>query len=158
MRRIVVGVDGSRESMAALEWAVEEARFRDAVVETVYVFQNTPSYRLYGSQQSGMAKRGEQPHGPSPVAEATDTTSAQDDVARMVEELDQPHDVLLESVLVEDRRPEHVLVERSRDADMLVVGSHGRGRVPEMLLGSVSHHCATHALCPTVIIRRPPHH
>jgi len=43
MGRIVVGVDGSRESMAALRWAGEEARYRGVRVETVFVFQNTPS-------------------------------------------------------------------------------------------------------------------
>ena len=155
MGRIVVGVDGSRESMAALEWAVEEARLRGAQIETVYVFQNTPSYRLYGSQQPGSARHEERAHARAPAEQGTQKADAHDEVARMVDNLDQPRDVELESLLVEDRHPEHVLVERSEGADLLVVGSHGRGRVPEMLLGSVSHHCATHARCPIVIIRTP---
>lgn len=157
MGRIVVGVDGSRESMAALEWAVEEARFRGAVVETVYVFENTPSYRIYGSQQSATARdsgRGVRER-PDTRQAAEPVRAAHEDLASMVDRLEHAHDVELESIMVEDRHPEHVLVERSEGAEMLVVGSHGRGRVPEMLLGSVSHHCAVHALCPVVIIRAP---
>jgi nucleotide-binding universal stress UspA family protein len=49
--RVVVGVDGSGESMAALRWTIEEARWGRAQIETVFVFQNTRSWRLYGYQQ-----------------------------------------------------------------------------------------------------------
>ncbi len=153
MGRIVVGVDGSRESMAALRWAVEEARHRGARVETVYVFQNTPSWRLYGSQQSPPAERDPDPGGRVMASEDLDEPHPQGLVDGMVDQLVRRDDVEIESVIVEDRDPARVLVERSDGADMLVVGSHGRGSVSEMLLGSVSHQCATHALCPIVIIR-----
>jgi nucleotide-binding universal stress UspA family protein len=126
MGRVVVGVDGSRASMAALRWAVEEARLRGAVLETVHVFENTPVWRLSVHPQ----------------------------------ERDEPvehfSDVEVDAVMVEDRHPERVLVERAQGADMLVVGSRGLGDVSQMLLGSVSHHCAVHAPCPLVIIHTPP--
>jgi nucleotide-binding universal stress UspA family protein len=53
-------------------------------------------------------------------------------------------------------QPAEVLIEASRHADLLVVGSRGRNQVSGILLGSVSQHCATRALCSVVIVRNPP--
>jgi nucleotide-binding universal stress UspA family protein len=47
------------------------------------------------------------------------------------------------------------LVEAARDADLLVVGSRGRGGWKALLLGSVSMHCVTHAPGPVVVVREP---
>jgi nucleotide-binding universal stress UspA family protein len=152
VRRIVVGVDGSRESLAALRWALEDARFRGATVETVYVFENTPSWRLYGYRE------GSPPADPgaAPDLRREDELGgahAEALVEGIVDEVAGAEDVPIESVVVEDRHPARVLVERSEGADMLVVGSRGRGGFSELLLGSVSHQCATHARCPVVIVR-----
>ena len=156
MGRIVVGVDGSRASMAALRWAVREARFRGAQVETVYVFENTPSWRVYGYQQETIEAEPDRSHQATLTSDEQSGAEAHGVVERMVDDLDQLGEVGVESVIVEDRHPARVLVERSADADMLVVGSRGHGGVSELLLGSVSHHCATHAQCPVVIIRPGP--
>ena len=152
--RIVVGVDGSRASMAALRWAIEEARFRGAELETVHVFENTPVWRLSVHGQHAIDDR---------VASATRqevATHERPAGAGPHELADEPvsgfGDVEVNAVMVESRHPEQVLVERSEGADMLVVGSRGLGGVSELLLGSVSHHCAVHAPCPLVIIR-PSH-
>ena len=51
--------------------------------------------------------------------------------------------------------PSAVLVDESRDADLLVVGSRGLGGFSGLLLGSVSQQCAHHAACPVVIVRAP---
>lgn len=50
-------------------------------------------------------------------------------------------------------RPGQVLVEASRHAQLLVVGSHGHGDLVGRLLGSVSEHCVYHAGCPVVVVR-----
>jgi len=46
-----------------------------------------------------------------------------------------------------------VLADASASADLLVVGSHGRGRFVTALLGPVSNHCVHHARCPVTVIR-----
>ena len=58
----------------------------------------------------------------------------------------------VQRTVVEDRNPAEALVELSTDADMLVVGSRGRGGFTSLLLGSVSHAAVLHALCPVVVI------
>jgi nucleotide-binding universal stress UspA family protein len=54
---------------------------------------------------------------------------------------------------VEEGHPAEVLIERSKEADLLVVGSRGHGGFAGMLLGSVSHHLVAHASCPVVVLR-----
>jgi nucleotide-binding universal stress UspA family protein len=71
-----------------------------------------------------------------------------DDVGEAVEGID------VQRTVVEDRNPAQALVELSADADLLVVGSRGRGGFSSLLLGSVSHAAVLHALCPVVVI--PP--
>jgi nucleotide-binding universal stress UspA family protein len=53
----------------------------------------------------------------------------------------------------EEGHPAEVLIERSKEADLLVVGSRGHGGFAGMLLGSVSHHLVAHASCPVVVLR-----
>jgi nucleotide-binding universal stress UspA family protein len=54
---------------------------------------------------------------------------------------------------VEGKHAAEVLIERSEEADLLVVGSRGHGGFVGMLLGSVTQHLVAHANCPVVIVR-----
>ena len=67
-----------------------------------------------------------------------------------LEERNPPVDV---RTAIEEGNPSEVLIEQSKEADLIVVGSRGHGGFAGMLLGSVSQHLATHAGCPVVIIR-----
>lgn len=136
-RRVVVGVDGSPSSYAALRWALRYAGFVGGVVEAVAVWE-LPG--LYG--WSGPA-----------VDMDVDAEEARD---RMRQELT---DVLgadaagsVRSHLVHGNTTD-VLLRAAEGAEALVVGSRGRGGFARALLGSVSQQVAQHATCPVVIVR-----
>lgn len=142
-RTIVVGVDGSDGSVTALRWAVEEAERVDARVEAVIAWTYP-----YVATVPGVV---------SPVF-AVDDVEAD---ARAL--LDDAVDRALEGRGTEvtiDRRVEagpaaRALIERSAEADLLVVGTRGHGGFVGLLLGSVSEQCAHHAKCPVVIVPPP---
>ena len=68
-----------------------------------------------------------------------------------------PHDPEVRKVLVMDSAA-HALLDAADGADLVVVGSHGRGAVSELLLGSVSHQVVNRAPCPVVVVRPHLHH
>jgi nucleotide-binding universal stress UspA family protein len=143
---IVVGVDGSEGSRIAMRWAAEEARLRDARLQVVYVFEHSPSWQMYGYSAEIAA---------IPVSAMPDDEHSRELAQSLVDQLVRDLGdvgVVVEAVAHEDRRPAHALVERSRDADMLVVGSRGRGGFAGLVLGSVSQQCVQHARCPVVVM------
>jgi nucleotide-binding universal stress UspA family protein len=70
-------------------------------------------------------------------------------------EIGVPEGIVVNAVAVEGSASA-VLIAAASDADLLVVGSRGRGGFAELLPGSVSHQCAQHAPCPVVIVREYP--
>lgn len=140
--RIVVGIDGSPASKAALEWALDEARLRGATLEIVHAWQ----YPVMAMSPFGAA--------PVPVISAEDLEQAAEGVARdTVAEVVGNQDVVQVRTAVTSGHPAAVLLAASKGADLLVVGSRGHGGFTGMLLGSVSNHLVHHATCPVVIIR-----
>ncbi|MFC0506212.1 universal stress protein [Micromonospora costi] len=139
---VVVGVDGSALSVEAVGFAFEEASRRDAPLVAVHAWLD-------------------------PVAVLPG------DVLPMVEDLkvlaDEEERVLAESVAGWAERypdvpvrhrlvhgsPAQVLVDEARDAQLVVVGAHGRGALGGLLLGSVSHAVLHHAHAPVAIVRHP---
>lgn len=137
-RTIVVGVDGSRESGQALRFAVTLARRLGHSVRTITTWQ-WPS----------ALNRDEPPFDhwtPEGDARAT-AASAIDAAADLFDD-----DVLVTSELLEGPAAA-VLLEASRDAAFLVLGSRGLGGFRGLLVGSVSQECAQHAACSVVIHR-----
>jgi nucleotide-binding universal stress UspA family protein len=90
-----------------------------------------------------------------PVDEAAIDSAARASVDELVDaalaEMDHRPPEVLRTIL--PGGPASTLVEVSEDADMLVVGSHGRSGLSRLMLGSVAMACVNHAACPVVIIR-----
>ncbi len=139
---IVVGIDGSEASKDALRWAARQAGLTGATVHAITVW-----------------------HVPAPVDEALVPPSMEQEwEASSRKVLDQAlREVLGENSSVRVRSsvlrgyPVTELLNASRDAELLVVGSRGHGAFTGMLLGSVSQSCASHASCPVVVVRHSPH-
>ena len=153
MGRIVVGVDGSDGSRRALRWAVEEATLRGASLEVVHTYEHHLSWQGYGIDEGMSATAMEAMREDIESAAREAAEKAQALVDSMVKGLSHPE---VESLAIESSRPAQTLVEHSKEADLLVVGSRGRGGFKSLMLGSVSQQCAQHAECPVVIIRSKP--
>lgn len=135
---VVVGVDGSEESAAALKWAAAYAAATGARLRAVLAWHYPAAV------------------GPAPVGVAPAAVS--DDVrASMAEALAKAIAAAAPGADVEQQigygHPAEVLIGQSQEADLLVVGHRGHGKFTGMLVGSVSVHCVTHAHCPVVVVR-----
>lgn len=134
---VVVGVDGSEGSDAALAWAIEEAVARHAQLEALSAWQ----YPVMGETAWAGVD-------PGVFEEAAELTLDRDLAAADTAGLEQP----VRRVTV-PAGAGRALVERSQQAGLVVVGSRGRGGFAGLLLGSVGHQLAHHAACPVVIVR-----
>jgi nucleotide-binding universal stress UspA family protein len=139
---IVVGVDGSQIAWHALEWAVAEAKIRNATIKVVCAFEDPVTTVGLGTAFGGGAAISIDPD----LIEGAAKDVAQEAATRV-------GDVPVEIVAKCDR-PGDVLIEQSKGAALLVVGSRGHGAVGSLLLGSVSNHVVHHASCPIVVV--PP--
>jgi len=145
MKRIVVGVDGSETSRAALRWAIEEAESHGSSVEAVHAWHQSVyiggAYGAYGLEASMI-----------------DPTIYRDAGERLLNAVvDAENESGLASPvrrLLVNEAPAHALLESAKGADLIVVGSRGRGGFAGLLLGSVSQQVVHHAPCPVVVI--PP--
>ena len=136
--RIVVGVDGSDPSKAALAWAVRQGRLTGATVEAVIAWELPVNYGT-----------------PAPLMPPpTDFEKAAREVITLaIADVTAPDEqVTIRPKVVEGNAP-RILLDASAGADLLVVGSRGHGGFVEALLGSVGQHCVHHATCPVVVIR-----
>jgi len=134
---IVVGVDGSPDARRALDWALSEARLTGGRCLLVHCYD-------YGIAASS----------PFVAPAFEDITAAAQ--ATLDEELTvaRASGLPIEGKVVFGRAAKS-LVDAAQDADLLVVGSRGRGGLKGTLLGSVSSTCVHHANCPVVVIPPP---
>ncbi|WP_409332744.1 universal stress protein [Trujillonella humicola] len=138
--RVVVGIEDSAMSRAALARAAEEARERGAELEVLAVHQPDP----YWTDMYAVAA--------PPLAESVE--AVRDLAGRIVGEvLGADADVRLrvEAGAAADR-----LLRAADGAALLVVGSHSTSRLAAMLLGSIALHCALHAPCPVMVVHPEP--
>ena len=140
MQRIVVGIDGSQGARRALEWAVAEAQLRDAHLVVVHAGLEPAAVAVGSVITAGGVE-------PEIFEEAAERTVA--DVLGGVDTTGLPQGI--ESLVVAGA-PARAVLDASKDADLVVVGSRGHGGFTGLLLGSVSQQVAHHATCPVVII------
>lgn len=140
---IVVGVDGSASSRDAIRWAAEEARVRKTNVRAIYAWQ-LPVVTGFAYIPPDVLDPSELERRAQQVVEAA-----------VAEAVGTGNGAKVEGVAVQGMAAE-TLVKESAGADMLVVGSRGRGGFSGLLLGSVGQQCVHHAACPVVIVRPAP--
>jgi nucleotide-binding universal stress UspA family protein len=136
-RRIVVGVDGSDSSKAALRWAIRQAKLTGGSVDAVTVWRFPSTY------------------GWAPMPEGVpdlEGTAKRTLIAALAEVSGLEPGVLVRPVVTEGDAA-GALLHAARGADLLVVGSRGHGGFASALLGSVSMHCVLHAHCPVLVFR-----
>jgi nucleotide-binding universal stress UspA family protein len=139
---IVVGVDSSEGAKAALRFALEEAKLRRATLRVVHAWQ-------FGY----IGVRGIEGLTPVVGADLGDLhRTAEVALDAVMHEVVPDSDGVVVERRVSEGAPATVLVDESREADLLVVGSRGHGGFAGLLLGSVSQQVAHHAACPVVIV------
>jgi nucleotide-binding universal stress UspA family protein len=132
---VLLGVDGSPASEAATAMAFEEAARRGVGLMALHVWSDVAVFPVLG-----MDWRDREGQGQEVLAE------------RLAGWQERYPDVRVERLLFCDK-PSHWLLEQSERAQLVVVGSHGRGGFPGMLLGSVSSAVAQAARVPVIVVR-----
>lgn len=134
---VIVGADGSQASLAAVDWAAEEARRLGWRLHIVCAYA-VPAFTV-ASLDGGFA--------------AVDDTAIQAGAQTVLEEATERAGTGLEvTSALELGDPAGVLVELSRQCGLAVVGSRGGGGFADRLLGTVSSALPAHAHCPTVVV------
>jgi nucleotide-binding universal stress UspA family protein len=138
---IMVGVDGSAESHAAVRWAAHDAGLRGLPLTLVYVESPAPAT---WAQAPALAQSPEEEHVENGNLLDHASTIARDAVTTQL---------LIHTELLPPAAPVPALVEQSTDAELIVVGSRGRGALSRSVMGSVSAGLIRHAHCPVALIR-----
>lgn len=142
-RRIVVGIDGSAPAREALRWAAKEAQLRGAELHVVGVW----SFPAYLDPMGGV-------HPLPSLMEATEARERKlldDEILGVLGTL--PPVPIVRTLRCGSTAPE--LLAEAQGADLLVVGSRGRGGFLSVLLGSTAMHCVQHGAVPVAVVRSP---
>ena len=137
--RIVVGVDGSESSQAALRWALRQAKLAGARVDAVTTWHYPAAYGLGPT----LADNDFEGTAHQILSEALAAAGAGDAGVTVVP-------------LVSEGYPGDVLLDVAKGAGLLVLGRRGRSGFTSALIGSVSLHCVLHAHCPVLVLHEPP--
>ena len=140
---VVVGVDGSASSLAAVEAAAREARLRGAGLRVVHAFFWPALHVPLGPSPLGPSDGGLLKMADRLVAEAVERARA------AAPDVDVSHTVVAGEPLT-------VLEAQSRAAELVVVGSRGMGGFVGLLVGSTAVHLAAHGRCPVLVVREQP--
>ncbi len=140
---IIAGVDGSPESDAAVNWAAHDAAIRGLPLTLVHV--ENPAAATW-AQAAILEESPEEQAAEGCALLASASTIARDAVADTAQ-------IHITGELLSSSTPVPTLVDHSKDAELIVVGSRGRGALSRSVLGSVSAGLIRHAHCPVALIR-----
>ena len=139
-KKIVVGVDGSDSSKAALVWALRQARLTGAPLQVVMAWDYPLTYGWMVV--------------PEGIDLGADAASELEQIVKEVTEAENAAEPAVEiTTSVIQGHPAVALMTEAENAALVVVGSRGQAKFAGMLLGSVSEHLSTHAPCPVLIVR-----
>ncbi|MGM9470624.1 universal stress protein [Pseudarthrobacter sp. YS3] len=143
---VLVGVDGSEESTQAVAFAAAEADREGQELTVLYAFSGPNRWVRSGLPTSSLAE----------LIVEEEQIVLSETISGLGE--DYP-DLVVHRVLETEKEPAQALVDAAANAQLLVVGSRGRGGFKRLLLGSTAHAVLTHLPCPTVItpVRRMKH-
>jgi len=141
-RGVVVGVDGSAASKVAVDWAARDAALRTVPLTLVNVLDPPVVYTFPRTQIPREYLEWQQDEGRKVL----------DDALKIVEDSTRQKGSIDVSSELMIGPPVSTLIDLSKDAEMVVVGSRGRGAMARLLLGSVSTGLVHHAHCPVAII------
>ena len=136
-QRIVVGVDGSESSKAALRWAIRQAKLTGASVDAVTAWRYPTG------------------HGWAPIADGEPDfeTEAKKTLIEALGEVSGLEPEVPVRPLVTEGHAAEMLLHTAQGANLLVVGSRGHSGFTSALVGSVSLYCILHAPCPVLVLR-----
>ncbi|HSN38246.1 MAG TPA: universal stress protein, partial [Arthrobacter sp.] len=137
---VVVGVDGSEESLQAVDFAAAEADRGGDELTVVLAFRRPARWIENQLPKSGLAET---------ILEE-DRIVLAESVAGLA---DKYPDLVVHQKLEPDTEPAKALVEAAKDARLLVIGSRGRGGFSRMVLGSTAHAVLLNLPCPTIVTR-----
>lgn len=145
--QIVVGVDGSTASHAALRWAARQAAKAGGTVVAVHAIRSSETHE-WAAQPTNYGTI------PTPVKfdDAEIAATINESVAEQLRAAGLDPATTPVDVRAIEGRPVEVLLDAAQDADLLVVGRTGHGGFAGLLLGSVSRHCVEHAACTVVVV------
>lgn len=134
--QILVGVDGSESSKNALRWAARLAPLIGATIHAVVAWE----YPIVFGLEGGIPGAWNPDENAKEILNKTlEDVFGKERPAGLKGSTSQGH-------------PTFVLLDASKDAEMLIVGSRGLGGFAGLLLGSVSSACAEHAKCPVLVV------
>lgn len=147
--RIVVGVDGSPSSRAALRWSVRQAALTGGTAEAVIVRHAPTSTGMIGGFGQTPAETAD---------EGVVADEARQTLDAIINEEVKPDDRNKVRARIFDGHPAEALMTAAADADLLVVGSRGHGGFAGVALGSVGQYLVHHANCPVLVFRGDARH
>ena len=141
---IVVGFDGSKQSRGALEWAITEARYRNAELHVVTVWNKAPM-SWYPAVLETAAGEIVAEESPEQQAQAVSAEAAQAAAG-----------VKVVTKTIHNDSAASAILTAAREADLVVVGSRGHGGFAGLHIGSVSTQVVSHSPCPVLVVRPKP--